>query len=157
MNISKHCKRKHLFPQRQIDALGAERIATMIRSDDILGVDSIGSLFGRSPSRNANREHQRRCNRTCIAPLSQREGRITNNGSNVNYNVTSSSFSRQEIHTRSQERSFSPSNSSQQREEHLSVSENECYEDGDGIYTALSALLDEITTHEICPLKEREQ
>ena len=52
---------------------------------------------------------------------------------------------------------FHLQNSSQQREEHLSVSENECYEDGDGIYTALSALLDEITTHEICPLKEREQ
>lgn len=165
MNIH-HYERKHLFAQHQIlDAFGDQRITTIMRSDD-LRVDSFGSLFGRSPTSSTTsvyREHQRRCNRTCIAPLSQREGRITNNGSNVNYNVTSSSFSGREILTRSQERSFSSSVSSQQREEHLSVSENECYEDGDGIYTALSALLDEFTTHEICkrncecPLKEREQ
>ena len=137
MNISKHCKRNHLFPQRQIDALGAERIATMIRSDDILGVDSIGSLFGRSPSRNANREHQRRCNRTCIAPLSQREGRVTRpDCSSVNSNVTSSPFSRQEILAQTQEERFSSSASSRDN-------------DDDAIDPSLSALLDEIMSDEI--------
>lgn len=137
MNISKHNKRRSLFPQRQIDALGAERIAAIIRSDDILRVDSIGSLFGRSPSRSVNREHHRRRNRNCIALLvPQREGRITSYSSSVNSNVTSSLFSRQEILAQTQEERNSSSASSRDN-------------DDGAIDPSLSALLDEIMFDEI--------
>ena len=127
MNISKHCKRKHLFPQRQIDALGAERIATMIRSEDFLRVDSVGSLFGRSPSRSVNREHHRRRNRNCIALLvPQREGRITRpDGRSVNSNLAQT-----------------------QEERNPSSASSRDNDDG-AIDPSLSALLDEIMSDEI--------
>lgn len=137
MNISKHNKRRSLFPQRQIDALGAERIAAIIRSDDILRVDSVGSLFGRSPCRSVHREHHRRRNRDCIAFLPQREVRIPSyDGSSVNSNVTSSLFSRQEILAQTQE------------ERNSSLAYSRDNDDG-AIDPSLSALLDEIMFDEI--------
>lgn len=103
MNISNPFKRKPLFAQEhQIDAaLGTERIITIIRSDEILRVDSDGSWFGRTHTRSVHREQHRRHNRNCIA----RERRITisDDGSSVNsiLVVTSSLFSRQDILARS--------------------------------------------------------
>lgn len=148
MNIH-HYERKRLLPQHQNDAFGAERITSMIHSGLRVGDSSLGSLFGRSPSRSIYREQHSRRNRNCIAHISQRGERITSSdgSSIVNSNFTSSPFSRRESRTPSVEAERYLSSVSSL---HFRAPAGEESYDDDTIDPVLSALLlDEILCDEI--------